>query len=84
MMARLTNYLVQAFVAGRGTALKADKPIACKSADEARRKAERMAATKLGVVAYSTTGDAELGDYDDEPVYFFKAGQLPEQFESNE
>jgi hypothetical protein len=81
MMARLTNYLVQAFVAGRGAGLKADKPIACKSADEARRKAERMAPTKLGVVAYSTTGDADLGDYDDEPVYFFKVGRLPAQFE---
>jgi hypothetical protein len=81
MMARLTNYLVQAFVAGRGTGLKADKPITCKSADEARRKAERMAPTKLGVVAYSTTGDADLGDYDDEPVYFFKTGRLPAQFE---
>jgi len=79
-MARVTTYLVQAFVAGRGAALKADKPIACKSADEARRKAERMASTKLGVVAYSTTGDAELGDYDDEPVYFFKIGRLPPDF----
>lgn len=80
-MARLTTYLVQSFVAGRGTALKADKPVACKSADEARRKAERMVSTKMGVVAYSTSGDAELGDYDDEPVYFFKAGRLPAQFE---
>ena len=80
-MARLTTYLVQSFVAECGTALKADKPIVCKSADEARRKAERMAPTKLGVVAYSTSGDAELGDYDDEPVYLFKVGQLPAQFE---
>jgi hypothetical protein len=80
-MARVTNYLIQTFIAGRGAALKADKPILCKSAEEARRKAERMAATKLGVVAYSTTGDAELGDYDDEPVYFFKAGRLPPQFD---
>jgi hypothetical protein len=80
-MARLTTYLVQSFVAGRGTALKADKPLACKSADEARRKAERMASTKLGVFSYSTSGDAELGDCDDEPVYFFKLGQLPVQFE---
>ena len=80
-MARLTSYLVQAFVAGRGAALKADKPIPCKSAEDARRKAERMAPMKLGVVAYSTTGDAELGDYDDAPVTFFKAGRLPAQFE---
>jgi len=80
-MARLTSYFVQSFVAGRGTSLKADKPMACKSTDEARRKAERIAPTKLGVVAYSTTGDAELGDYDDEPVYIFKYGRLPAQFE---
>ena len=80
-MARVTTYLVQAFVAGRGASLRADKPIVCKSADEARRKAERMAPTKLGVVAYSTSGDSELGDFDDGPVYFFKAGQLPAQFE---
>ena len=80
-MARVTSYLVQSFSAGRGAALKADKPVACKSADEARRKAERLVETRLGVVAYSTSGDAELGDYDDEPVYFFKQGRLPAQFE---
>ena len=80
-MARQTNYLVQAFIAGKGLSLKADRPIPCKSAEEARRTAERMAPTKLGVVAFSTSGDAELGDYDDEPVYFFKAGRLPAQFE---
>jgi len=43
--------------------------------------AERMAETKLGIVAFSTSGDADTGDYDDEPVVFFKAGRLPPQFE---
>ena len=52
-MARVTTYLVQSFVVGRGSALKADKPMTCKSADEAQRKAERMAPSKLGVVAYT-------------------------------
>lgn len=80
-MARVTNYVVQAFVAGRGSALKADKPVSCKTADAALRMAERIAPTKLGVVAFSTTGDAELGDYDDEPVYLFKAGRLPATFD---
>ena len=80
-MARLTSFLVQSFVAGRGAGLKADKPMICKSAEEALRKAERMAPGKLGVVAYSTSGDAELGDYDDTPVYLFKTGRLPAQFE---
>jgi hypothetical protein len=79
-MARQTTYLVQSFTAGRGLALKADRAVACKSADAAQRMAERMAPTKLGVVAFSTTGDAEMGDYDDEPVVIFKSGRLPEAF----
>jgi hypothetical protein len=80
-MTRQTTHVVQAFVAGRGTALKAEKPVACKTAEEARRKAERMAQTKLGVVAFSTSGDAEMGDYDEQPDILFKAGRLPSQFE---
>ena len=80
-MARQTTFLVQAFSAGRGFVLKAERAIPCKSAEAAKRMAERMATTKLGIVAFSTSGDAELGDYDDEPVVLFKAGRLPEQFE---
>ena len=45
-------------------------------------KAKRLALTKLGVVAFSSSGDQALGDYDDEPVVFFKAGRLPELFEN--
>jgi hypothetical protein len=79
-MARQTTFLVQSFTAGRGLSLKADRAVACKSADAAQRMAERMAPNKLGVVAYSASGDAEMGDYDDEPVIIFKAGRLPAQF----
>jgi hypothetical protein len=61
--------------------MKAEKPAVCKTAEQAQRMAERMAPTKLGVVAYSTSGDAETGDYDDQPTILFKAGRLPEQFE---
>ncbi len=80
-MARETAHYVIAYGAGRGNALKAEKPVPCKSADAARRMAERMAATKLGVVALSSSGDAELGDFDDEPVVLFKAGRLPPPFD---
>ena len=79
-MARLTLYLVQAFRAGKGRSLRADNPIACRSADAARRTAEKLALTRPAVVAFSTTGDAETGDYDDEPVVIFKAGPLPAPF----
>ena len=67
-MVRETNYFVQAFNAGKGGNLKADAPIACKSATGALRTAERLALSKLGVVAFSSTGDPEMGDYDDEPT----------------
>ena len=80
-MTRETVHIVQAYVAGRGNRLKADTPVPCKSADAAQRTAERLAATKLGVVAFSSSGDQELGEYDDEPVIIFKSGRLPPQFD---
>lgn len=80
-MAREIIYLVQAFKTGRGTRLIADTPIRCKSSDAARTRAETLAATKAGVVAFATSGDAELGEYDDEPTIIFKAGRLPPPFE---
>jgi hypothetical protein len=58
-MARETIYFVQAFNAGKGGHLKSDAPIACKSAEGALRTAERLALNKLGVVAFSSTGDPE-------------------------
>ncbi|QWG14503.1 hypothetical protein KMZ93_07215 [Bradyrhizobium sediminis] len=79
-MARETTYFVQSFNAGRGGNLKADTPIACKTATGAVRTAERLALSKLGVVAFSSTGDPEMGDYDDEPTVIFRIGQFPEAF----
>jgi len=80
-MARETAFIVQSFDQGRGKALKADKQVPCKSADAARRMAERLATTKLGVVAFSMSGDTELGDFDDQPTIIFRAGQLPAAFD---
>ena len=80
-MARETLYLVQAFKSGKGTRLTADTPVRCRSLEVARKRAEDLAAVRVGVVAFSTSGDAELGDYDDEPTIIFKAGRLPAAFE---
>lgn len=81
-MSRETVYIVQSYNTGKGNRLKADPPIPCKSADAAQRTAERLAQTKLGVVAFASSGDQELGEYDDEPVVLFRSGRLPEAFES--
>lgn len=80
-MTRETVYLVQAFTAGKGESLKGDAPIPCKSAEGARRTAERLATSKVGVVAFSSSGDPEMGDYDDEPTVILRIGRLPAAFE---
>jgi hypothetical protein len=79
-MASETVYILQTYIAGRGKALKAEQQVGCKTAEEARRKAERLAPLRLGVVAFSATADTELGDYDENPVILFKSGQLPHPF----
>lgn len=79
-MASETVYIVQSYVAGRGKALKAEQQVGCKTAEEARRKAERLRPLRLGVVAFSATADTELGDYDENPVILFRSGQLPHPF----
>ena len=79
-MASETVYILQTYVAGRGKALKAEQQVGCKTAEEARRKAERLGPLRVGVVAFSATADTELGDYDENPVILFKSGQLPHPF----
>lgn len=76
-MAVETVHIVQAYVQGRGKGLKAEQPVGCKTAEEARRKAERLAPLRLGVVAYSVSADTEMGDYDESLTILFNAGDLP-------
>ena len=81
-MASETVHLVQADVVGKGRArFRAEQAVGCKTAEEARRKAERLGPLRLGVVAYSITADTEMGDYDETPTILFKAGRLPPPFE---
>jgi hypothetical protein len=80
-MAREIAYFVQAFNAGKGGHLKPDSLIACKSASGALRTAERLALSKFAVVAYSSSGDPEMGNFADEPTVFFRKGQLPAVFD---
>jgi hypothetical protein len=79
-MASETVFLVQAFNISKGEHLKATAPITCRSAEGARRTAERLALSNAGVVAFSMVSDSDTGDYDDQPTVFFRAGQLPAEF----
>jgi hypothetical protein len=80
-MARETLYFMQAFVA-KGAALKPEQPIACKNEAAALRAAQRAAETRAGAVAFSNSGDAELGDYDEDPVILLVLGRVPERFQA--
>jgi hypothetical protein len=77
-----TTFLVQAFNNGRAGHLKANAPVVCRSAEGARRTAERLSLANLGVVAFSIASDPDTGDYDDQPTVFFRAGQLPPDFDA--
>ncbi|MDB5446696.1 MAG: hypothetical protein JWQ97_2013 [Phenylobacterium sp.] len=79
-MASETVYIVQSYVRGRGKGLKAEQQVGCKTAEEARRKAERLGPLRVGVVAFAATADTELGDYDENPVILFRSGELPHPF----
>jgi hypothetical protein len=81
-MARQTRHIVQTFVAGKGASLKPDAPILCKTPEEAIRRAESASASKIGTVAFTTSGDPDTGDYDERPTVLFKAGKLPPEFEN--
>jgi hypothetical protein len=81
-MTRVTTYLVQTFNDSKRKGVKPSPPIASKSADVARRTAERLSLTHLGVIAFSITSDRDTGDYDDQPDIFFRAGHLPAEFDS--
>jgi hypothetical protein len=79
---REATFLVQAFNIAKDGGLKPNPPVACKSGDGALRTARRLALSHIGVVAFSVTSDPDTGDHDDQPTIFFRAGQLPLEFDS--
>ena len=81
-MTRQSTFLVQAFNNSKGGRLKPNPPVACKSADGARRTAERLSLSHVGVIALAVTSDRGRGDYGDQPTIFYRAGQLPAEFDS--
>ena len=52
-MTRVTAYLLQTFNDSKRKGVKPSPPVASKSADVARRTAERLSLTHLGVIAFS-------------------------------
>jgi hypothetical protein len=79
-MASHTLHVVQAFEERDGGIVPAE-PKACPSAGSARALAARLAQTHVGVIAWSRTGDPELGDWDP-PVVLVRTGVIPDEFEA--
>lgn len=73
-----TQFIVQAFRAGKRGALVAEPAILASSAANARLRAEKMAERKAGVVAYQMTADPDAGDYGD-PIVLARFGETPEE-----
>ena len=72
-----TRYAVQSF-RQKGRALVADQPQSARSSEAAIAKAERMAPTRVGVVAFAQEVDVETDCYD-EPTILFRSGTLPQE-----
>lgn len=62
-MASMTYHVVLPFVLNEEGELCPDTPIECQSAASAIARAKAAAATKAGAVAFSRTGDPDLGEF---------------------
>lgn len=76
-MAQETLYVVQPFVRDEDGNLIPETPIAEKSVASAKERARRLMGIRAGVIAYSRTGDIDVGEYED-AVVIAKYGEVPE------
>ena len=75
-----TIHVVQAFTQGED-GLVAAEPKACPSAHYAKSLAARLATSNAGVIAWSRTGDPDLGDWGP-AVVLTRSGVIPDEFEA--
>jgi hypothetical protein len=76
-MPNVTYYVVLSFVRDEQGDLVGEAPIEAHSTSMAISRAKALAATKPGVIAFSRTGDPELGEFAD-AVVLYKAGEVPD------
>ena len=79
-MAVTTQFIVQAYRLNKRGKLEAEPAVAASSAENARMRAEKLAETRAGVIAFEIAADTEMGDYG-EPVALARFGTLPEEME---
>jgi hypothetical protein len=78
-MATVSVYIAQGF-AQKGRRLIADQAIPCKTAQDAVRRAERLATIRVGAVAIQQNVDDDTGEVGEDARILFRAGSLPPSF----
>lgn len=72
----LEYFVVQTFSVGRQHEMQADEPILAKSLEHSLVIAQALTEKKVGVVAFSRSGDPSIGEYEDAIIHF-RYGQTP-------
>lgn len=80
-MSLITYYAVLPFVRDEDGQLCPDEAVECQFAAVAAARARAMAATKAGAVAFSRTGDPDIGHYAD-AVVILRVGDVPTRLEA--
>jgi len=76
-MSVVTYYVAMGFERDEAGELVAMDPLEVRTPSAAVARARSLAATKAGAVAFSRTGDPELGDFAD-AVILFAQGEVPD------
>lgn len=79
-MANMTYYAVLPFVRDEEGNLCPDEAIECQSPAAAAARARTLALTKAGAVAFSRTGDPDVGEFADATI-IIRVGDLPSDLE---
>lgn len=74
-MGNVTYYVAMGFELIDGELIAMD-PAECQSSTQAISRARSLAASKAGAVAFSRTGDPNLGEFSD-AVVLFTSGDVP-------
>lgn len=80
-MTSVTYYAVLPFVRDEDGNLCPDEAVECQSTAGAASRARALAITKAGAVAFSRTGDPDIGDFSD-AVIIAKVGDVPPDLEA--
>ena len=75
-MSNITYYVAMGFERDEAEDIVALEPMESQSASAAVARARTLAATKAGAIAFSRTGDPNIGEFAD-AVVLFKAGDVP-------